>query len=312
MDIQRLYFNCPRILIALMILVFIAVQAGAQQKVQFTQYMFNGLVINPAYAGADEALSLTFIQRKQWANIENSPSTQTLSAHTLFKRKHLGLGFTLLHDKIGVHRNLSALTNIAYHLRVGQESFLSLGLQAGVRSRKSNYASLAISGAVDPRVNDASVSNTAFDFGMGIYYRSPRLHIGLSAPELLPEEFSINDTMAIRLNNMNLFLFSKYTIMVNEYFDLEPSLLLKYMKGIPISFDMNMNLVFRKVLSLGLSYRKNESLAFMLKGQLTPQLQFGYSYDHSVGEVSRASNGSHELMVNYVFRYVESKVVSPR
>jgi type IX secretion system PorP/SprF family membrane protein len=274
--------------------------------------MFNELVINPAYAGADEALSLTFIQRKQWANIENSPSTQSLSAHSLLKKKHLGFGATLVNDKIGVHRNLSALGNFAYHLKVAKNSYLSMGLQGGIHNRKSNYGMLAVNTNVDPKLYEAFVNYTAFDLGMGFYFRSPRLHVGLSAPELLPERFSLNDTISITLNNVNIFLFAKYKITVSEYIDLEPSLLLKYFKGIPLSYDMNMCLIFRKVLTLGLSYRKSESIDFMFKGQITPQLQFGYSYDHPFGEVSRLSNGSHELMVNYVFRYIQKNVTSPR
>ncbi len=309
--VSYIVFN-RSILIALALLAICNLKTVAQQKVQFTQYMFNGLVINPAYAGAEEALSLTLIQRKQWANIESSPSTQTLAAHTLFKKKHFGLGLTIINDRIGVHRNLSAMSDFAYHLRVSENSYLSMGLQAGINNRKSNYASLAGNTNVDPKLFDAAVSYTAFELGAGFYFRSPKLHIGLSAPELLPESFNINDTASVRLNNINFFLFSKYRIAVSERIDVEPSLLFKYLAGIPLSYDVNMNLIYRKVLTVGLSYRKKESIDFMLKGQFTPQLQFGYSYDHPIGEVSRVSNGSHELMINYVFRYVQSKVEPPR
>lgn len=309
--ISYLYFKKAGLVVSLLIGV-LHLNSLAQQKVQFTQYMFNGVVINPAYAGVDEALSLTFIQRKQWANIESSPSTQTLSAHTLFKKKHFGLGATIINDKIGVHRNLSALSNFAYHLKVGEQSYLSMGLQAGIDSRKSNYARLAGNANIDPKLFDATVSYTAFDLGMGFYFRSPRLHVGLSAPGLLPKRFDLNDTTSVSITDANFFLFAKYRITLNESVDLEPSLLFKYLAGIPLSYDMNMSLIFRKVLTVGLSYRKKESIDFMLRGQITPQMQFGYSYDHPVGDVSRVSNGSHELMINYVFRYVQSKIDSPR
>src|SRR5688500_18255288 len=168
-------------------IVISAVPSTAQQKVQFTQYMFNGLVINPAYAGADEALSLTFIQRKQWANIENSPSTQSLSAHTLFKKRRFGLGLTFINDRIGVHRNLCALTNYAYHLKVRQTSYLSMGTQAGFHNQKSDYSSLIGPTTTHPKLSNPHIPYTSFDFGMGMYFRSPRLHVGTSAPELLPE-----------------------------------------------------------------------------------------------------------------------------
>src|SRR4051812_11634722 len=109
-----IHFFLKMLWTVMVLTVLITRQGIAQQKVQFTQYMFNGLVLNPAYAGAEEALSLTFIQRNQWSGIENAPTTQTFSAHTLFKKKHFGMGLTMVNDKIGVHKNLSALSNYAY------------------------------------------------------------------------------------------------------------------------------------------------------------------------------------------------------
>lgn len=304
--LQLFLYSCTVSLFCLVI------PGAAQQKVQFTQYMFNGLIINPAYAGADEALNLTFIQRKQWANIESSPSTQSLSAHTLFRKKHLGLGLTIINDKIGVHKNLSILTNYAYHLQVSKDAYLSMGLLAGVHNRRSNYASLAGNTTIDPRLFDETISYTAFDLGMGLYFRSSRLHVGISAPEILPKHYSLNDSMSVELSNINFFLFAKYLIPISENIDMEPNMLIKYLAGVPLSFDLSMSMIYRKVLTLGMSYRKSESIDFMLKAQMTRQLQFGYSYDHPMGEVSRVSNGSHELMVNYVFRYAPTNVTSPR
>src|SRR5688572_23136126 len=153
------YYLLVKAIFASLLIMYVSGQnVLAQQRVQFTQYMFNGLVINPAYAGADEALSLTLIQRKQWSNVDGSPSTQSLSAHTLFGKKHFGLGMTLINDKIGIHKNLSALTNYAYHLKVGAKSYLSMGVQAGIHSRKSNYGRLAGLNNTDPKLYDASVA----------------------------------------------------------------------------------------------------------------------------------------------------------
>ena len=148
--------------------------------------------------------------------------------------------------------------------------------------------------------------------GAGIYFRSPRFHAGLSAPELLPNKVSLSDTVSVQLDRANLFFFSKYKIIVSESMALEPGLLLKYLPDLPLSYDINLSMIYRDVLSLGLSYRKKESVDFLLKAQITPQLQVGYAYDHTIGDVARLSNGSHELMINYLFRYTQSKVVNPR
>lgn len=300
------------IVLVMILLVFITGSSMAQQKVQFTQYMFNGLVINPAYAGAEEALSLTFIQRSQWTGIENAPNTQTFSGHTLFKNKHVGLGLTLINDKIGVHRNFNASANYAYHVKIKEETYLSFGLQGGVHSRKSDYTSLLGTVSNDPKLYNPYISHTFFDVGMGVYLRSNRFHLGVSAPELIPEKISINDTLSIRMSKVNYFVFSKYRATLTENIDLEPSLMIKYFSGVPLSFDLNMNLIFRKVLTIGASYRKRESIDFLLKCQVTPQLQFGYAYDYPIGDIARLTNGSHEIMVNYLFKYVQSRVTSPR
>lgn len=291
--------------------LFIAYQSVAQQKVQFSQYMFNKLFINPAYAGAEEALSLTFAHRSQWIGVENAPTTQTFSGHTQFRKKHFGVGFTVVNDKIGVHNNLSVLTNYAYHLQTGKRSFLSMGLQAGMHNARSDYASLA-GAAHDPKLYNATISETFFDFGMGVYFRSPRLHIGLSAPEFLPEKIFFNDTVSVQLSRTNFFLFSSYRITKNESLEYEPSILLKYLPGLPLSYDVNVNMIYRNVLTLGLSYRKHESIDFLLKAQVTAQLQLGYAYDYAIGDVSRLTNGSHELMVHFLFRYIQTNISSPR
>lgn len=300
------------LLLTTMVVFFQLSEISAQQKVQFTQYMFNTLVINPAYAGADEALSLTFINRNQWSGVENAPTTQTLSGHTLFKKQHLGVGLTLINDKLGVHKNLSALSSFAYHLKTGKSSYLSMGLQAGVHHKRSDYGSLAGSNNNDPKLSGAILSKAFFDVGAGFYFRSPRLHIGFSAPELIPERISINDTVSVQLSDVNYFLFSRYRFTVTENFEVEPGILLKFLHGVPLSYDLNLNFIFLKVLTMGASYRKSESVDFLMKAQITPQLQLGYAYDHPVGEISRLSNGSHELMVQYLFRYMTKKVSSPR
>jgi type IX secretion system PorP/SprF family membrane protein len=297
----------------LLLLMFFAMQQGiAQQKAQFTQYMFNGLVLNPAYAGAEEALSFTLTQRMQWVGVDDAPVTQALSAHSLVKKKNMGLGLSLVNDKIGVHQNLSIMGMYAYHIALKNSSWLSLGIQAGMNNRKSDYASLAGSSFDDPLVATSSISQTSFDVGTGIYFRSPRLQAGISAPGLLPEKSAVNDTMTVHWDRTNYFLFSRYKLAMTANIDLEPGFLLKYFPGTPISVDINLNAIFYDAITFGLSYRKEESIDFLLIGKVTPQFQFGYSYDYPIGEVADYGSGSHELMLNYRFRFEHTKVDSPR
>lgn len=285
----------------------------AQQRVQFTQYMFNGLFINPAYAGTDENLNVTFINRDQWTGIEGAPTTQTLSAHTLFKKRQFGLGLTLVNDQVGIHREVDASVCYAYRIPLGKESYLSMGLQTGVKSLRSDYASLATTNSNDPYLANLITKQMFFDMASGLYYRSPRLDVGLSIPEMMRQQFRLNDTLSIHLNNSNFFLFTRYRIIVNENIDFEPSFLIKYLNGVPLSYDVNANWVYRRAVTMGLSYRKNESADFLFKAQVSQQLQIGYAYDYPIKTVNAMNtSGSHELMLQYLFRFLKRNVTSPR
>lgn len=284
---------------------------SAQQSVQFTQYMFNGLAINPAYAGADQALSVTLVQRRQWSGVDGAPVTHTLSAHSLFKTRRIGLGVLLVNDKIGVHKNLSALSNVAYHLEVKPGSFLSFGLSAGIRHHRADFNSL-VNASPDPRVASMPIASTVLQLGTGIYYRSDAFHVGLSVPELTAPSQKANDSVRTKYQGKTLLLFSKISVPLSRAIEFQPVVLVKYFAGIPFSFDIGVNTVVDKVLTIGVSYRKRESLDALIMTQVTPQLQFGYSYDHPAGSLVRYRAPSHELMVQYLFSFKNAKVVSPR
>jgi type IX secretion system PorP/SprF family membrane protein len=307
---QTRYLFSRTILLAGLVLACLAPEGFGQQAPQFTQYMFNGLLINPAYAGAEEALSITFIDRHQWLGVENAPTTQALTAHAFFEKRKSGLGLSIINDKIGIHKNLSAQINYAYHLKTGFRSSLSAGFQAGMHSLRSNYPSLMGNGNNDPALQN-SIAETFFHFGVGFYFRSPKFHLGVSAPELIPGKISLNDTLTTSFRKTSILVFSKYRLTFSEMLQCEPSLFLKHTPGLPLSVDSNVNMIFRKVLTVGVSYRWAESVDFLLKTQLTPQLQFGYAYDYPTGPGANLSTGSHEFMVNYIFQY-DQLHVSPR
>lgn len=287
--------------------------ARAQQSAQFTQYMFNPIVINPAYAGADEALKLTLINRSQWVGVDGAPVTQGLYANSLFQRKRIGVGVSFVNDKIGIHKNQDLRGMVAYHLPVSKEATFSFGMQGGVSVSRSNYASLNTAGTtLDPQLTGAGISNTSLMMGFGAYYRARRFHLGFSMPSVLPQSNTLNDTLTVRWNRINYLLYSKYDFVLSESMRLEPSLLLKYYPGAPLSFDVNTCLIIRNALTLGLSYRHKESIDFLLRAQLTRQLQFGYSYDHVTGQVVNSSRGSHEISVSYLFKFSHNNVEAPR
>ena len=291
-------------------LLLVTTGTKAQQLPQFTQFMYNNLVINPAYAGADGALSLTLLHRSQWTGVDQAPSTQSFSAHSLIRKKQIGLGLTVIRDEIGVHKNTNILTNYAYHLNVAEKTFLSFGLQVGLTNLKSDYASLA-SAPVDPKLVN-SINETMIDFGAGLYLRSPRFNLSLSSPGLLSRTVTVNDSVSVNFKKANFMGFARYRFALSDDFDMEPGIMIKYFTTLPFSYDLNLNFIYRKVLTAGVSYRKEESIDLILRFQITSQLQFGYAYDYPVNYAARLSSASHELMLNYIFRDFKKSAASPR
>jgi type IX secretion system PorP/SprF family membrane protein len=303
----------PFAIILLLISFFIAsLQSFAQQRQQFSQYMFNGLAINPAYAGADNALNLSFYNRSQWANVEGAPTTQLFSVHSLIMQRPVGAGLMIMNDKIGVHKNLQIVASTAYHLHVGPQSHLSFGLQAGITREAFDYASLGPNANNDPKVATNMVKENFLDLGAGLFFRSRTCQVGLSAPQLLPGKVTVNDSVSVNFKRSQYFLFFKYTIPLMLNVEMEPGFLVKYMQGVPVSIDVNTNFIFNKVLLAGLSYRSKESIDFLFRANVTRQLQVGYGYDHTLGSVAKLSNASHEVMIRYLFLFSYDHVQSPR
>ncbi|MTI40606.1 PorP/SprF family type IX secretion system membrane protein [Fulvivirga lutimaris] len=283
----------------------------AQQNVQYTQYMYDGSLINPAYVGADEALSMTLVHRDQWNGLDGAPQSQTFSAHTLFKKKQFGTGIIIHRESIGIHQSFNAGANFAYHLPTGRYSYLSFGMQAAAFSRQSDYQ--AVQGTtMDPSAINGDYKETFFDASFGLYFRSKKFHMGYSASEILPRDYILGDTLAVNSDNFSHLVFTKLILPLSRSVDLTPSVLLKYYAGTPLSYDLNLNTTIHEVISLGVSYRKDESVDFLVRLNITPQFQVGYAYDNPIGSVADFAKASNELMLRYLFKFKYDKVVSPR
>ena len=299
----------------LLLLLSISINSHGQQAIQFSQYFSNQLVLNPAYAGYDDALSLTMVHRSQWTGVQGAPKTTTISGHTLFKNEHTGLGMNLISDEINIHKNMSFNGVYSYRIKTGSKSYLSLGLNAGINYHKSDYNSL-LAGIIDP--NDPSirfeqVSETAFQFGTGLFYKLPKVEFGLSAPILYSSKsangFNESETSS---TNPHYFIFAKYKMKLSPNLKLNPSFLLKKKSDWPLAYDINLEAEIKEVLMLALSYRSKETLSTIVQVKILPQMKFGYSYDIPLSEMQKRNFNSHEIMLNYIFKYNDYNTTSPR
>ena len=274
-----------------------------QQHPLFTQYMFNGLLINPAYAGSYESMNLTTLIRAQWTGFEGSPSTQTFSVHSPLRNDRVALGLITMNDIIGSTRQRSVYGAFAYRIPTGKEGKLSFGLQAGVDHRLTNLNSLNAKHSEDPLLVSEFGSESFINYGTGIYYYNNRFYSGFSIPRLLNWEHS---------HNRQLFYTSGYLFNVSHDIKLKPSFLLKLMTGVPVQVDLNCNVLFREVLWIGASFRTFSSINLLAQIQLNDQLRIGYGYDYQVNRLASVLPGSHEILLSYNFRFFRSNTISPR
>jgi len=296
----------------LFILLFcISEEANCQYSPIYSQYLMNGLAINPAYAGSRDVLSLSFSSRCQWVGFEGAPSTITVSGNMPFKNKALAMGLLLTKEKIGAQNNVSCFGNYAYRLRTN-DGFLSFGLKAGFEMMKENNAQITT------QKPDALFNNGYLlpNFGFGIYFYNSKFFIGGSVPTFLSyreKSEGIGFEAFNNTRNYNYLLSAGMLFTVNENFKLKPSTLLRYHANSPLQYDINCNFILLKdgKLWLGASYRHQDAFVGLIDFQINTQFRLGYSYDYSLGFLSNYNSGSHEIVLRYEFRYI-LKALNPK
>lgn len=303
------------ILLSVYLLTF-CYQANAQQAAMYSQYMFNTLAINPAYAGSRNVISATALYRNQWVGIAGAPETATFSIDAPVNAKRMGIGLQIYSDKAGIMTNNGALATYAYRIRMNKAT-LSFGIQGGVSQYRAEYSTVSLNQNninIDPAFSN-NLNKVLFDVGTGVYFNTDRFYIGLSAMDLLHNRFTTYQSQGMSLGNreaVHLFLSTGVVLPLNDDFKLKPSVLVKAVKGAPIEGDINMTLWIKDVVAIGAQYRTSADLAGMLELQVNPQIRLGYSYDYSTTDLRKYNSGSHEIMLRYEFGYKSSKFLSPR
>jgi type IX secretion system PorP/SprF family membrane protein len=299
-------------ILVILLLIFQSLQTLAQQSSLFSQYMFNGLAINPAYAGTHDYLNLTTLGRKQWTGVDGAPSTMTFSAHTPLKNDKVSLGTLVYADKIGIFKQYSVSGIYAYKINITSKSRLSFGLQAGVTNYVARYSELTSKDANDPNLSQTDMSGYAPSFGAGLYYYSEKFYLGISSPFLINNLLHNQQLNTSFKMSSTYFLTSGIVCKLSEEVKIKPSMLIKYVPGAPVQIDLNTNFLFKEVLWVGASLRNFSSLSFLTQFNVNEQLRIGYDYDLNLNNVSGMYRGSHEVMLNYFFSFSKKNVVTPR
>ncbi|HRH69254.1 MAG: type IX secretion system membrane protein PorP/SprF [Flavobacteriales bacterium] len=294
--------------------LFLGTALVAQQDPQFTQYMFNLLALNPAYAGSAERVSMKALTRHQWVGFTGAPTTQTLTVHSPLVHESLGIGGTIMRDSHGPVTQYGFLADISYRIFMG-DAKLAFGLKGGLNLFQGDFAELNPLVAGD-QVFQANVSSKMDpQFGFGMMYYSDRYFIGLSAPKLMRTEFFETDSLAFVSQpgqRPHYFLTGGYVFDLGLYHKFKPTFLVKAVQGAPASFDLSANFLFYEKFWLGAMYRHTDAVGALAQYHITNDFTVGYAYDYPLSTLNNYSGGSHEIMLGFDFGNKMKGVRSPR
>lgn len=288
---------------------------NAQQELMVSQYMFNGLLVNPAYAGTHDYFSASLLHRSQWTNLDGAPTSQVFAIDGPIANNKLGVGLLINNDQIGVISQLDLSANLAYHLELGTGD-LSFGIKAGGAMYSATLSDVVVWDENDQVYSANDISGKFVPkFGFGVYYHSEKFFAGVSVPVI----YSMDDNVILQGSTADNYFSQHYYVNTGMVFEpntnlaIKPSILVKYEQAAPLEVDLNCNFLLYRRLWLGAGYRTGDAIIGMIEYNITPQLRAGYSYDFTTTEIRDYSNGSHEIMLGFDFgKDVEIKKRSPR
>lgn len=292
------------------IILLLSMTASAQQDPQYTQYMYNMNVVNPAYAGSKETLSITALYRKQWSGLDGAPETITFSGHSPVNDK-VGLGLSAIKDELGPVKETNVYIDFSYTLQVSENLKLALGLKAGATFHDVGLTDLELQDDNDPLFSQ-DISNTYPNVGAGAFFYGDNFYVGLSVPNFLSSVHLDENGIKYGSEVNHYFATAGYVFQVSENTKLKPSTMVKSAFNAPLSFDVNLNALFYEKFEIGASYRLEDSFSGLIGFQATPYLRIGYAYDHVVSELDAVASASHEVILTFDLLFKQKALRSPR
>lgn len=320
-------------------LLSVSFHSNAQQEAMFSQYMFNTMAINPAYAGSRDVLSLTALGRYQWIGVPGAPTTYTFSMDMPISNEKMGFGLQASYDGIGLAKNTGIYLTYAYRVKVGPRTTLSLGVQGGAVNIRWALSEAQNVGDVDNVFNGMNDINKILpNVGGGVYLSNDRSYIGISCPQIIQNpltnyNFPKTDSSVAQASRTKRHFFLMMGFVLGKgNFKVKPSTMVRYTQGSPLGFDGNINFWIKDKISFGVSGRISQFQNFsqvegfdaavgMLELQLTPQFRLGYAYDFTSNRLNDPSKKgvsrlmgipTHEAMIRYEFGYAKNKILTPR
>lgn len=283
----------------------------AQQDAQYTQYMYNTVNINPAYAGSRGVMSIFGLHRTQWVGLDGAPVTNAFSLNTPISNSNLGIGLSFVNDRLGPTNDNTISADVSYTLQMANDYKLSFGVKASGNLFNLDVNKLNPTNAGDPNLQNFN-NEFSPNFGAGVYLHSDKLYLGLSVPNFMEDSKYNDNDVAVFKERMNFYFIGGYVFDLSPSIKFKPAVLSKVVKGAPLQVDASANFLFFDKLMLGAAYRWDAAASALAGFQVTDGLFIGYSYDRETTKLRNYNSGSHEVFLRFELFNKVSKMVSPR
>jgi len=296
------------------ILYFLVIKSFGQFDPMYSQYMRNMILINPGYAGIDDYSSMSLLHRQQWVGFEGAPTTTALSFHGPISRKRIGVGSSLIHDKVGPYNQLDFNLYFAYHLRISEKINIGSGFNGNVNYTSFDFSNLKGSKEFDPLFSP-NTSRTLPNLGVGLLLYSRNWYFGFSLPRLFEASFNKNSNMNYvnsSKKQRSYFVNGGYIFNIGTYWKFKPATTLRISENLPLNGEFTANLILKDAFGFGAMYRLGESTGINLYYQINKKMSMGYAFDIPTWGGLAYSYGSHEVMLKFDFNKKEIDIVSPR
>jgi type IX secretion system PorP/SprF family membrane protein len=299
-------------------LIFFALMAllsvYAQQEAQFTQYMYNTINVNPAYAGSRNVMSVFVLNRSQWIGLDGAPTTNTAAIHSPISNSNLGIGFSVVNDRIGISDENNIATDLSYFVKTNQNFKLSFGLKFTFNFLSINFNRLTLREPADYAISQQNNINNRFspNIGAGVFYYSEKTYLGLSVPQVFQTRYYDDNVKSQASERLHFYLIAGRVFDINDVMKFKPATLVKLVTGAPLQVDLSTNFLFNEKLSLGVAYRLKAAMSAMVGFQISDSWNIGYGYDLETTKLANYNSGSHEIFLRYEFFKSYDKIISPR
>lgn len=295
-------------------LFLMASLALAQQDPQYTQYMYNTINVNPAYAGSRGVTSIFLLHRAQWIGLDGAPVTNTASIHKPINNSKLGYGVSFVNDQIGISDENTMSLDISYSVKASESYQLSFGIKGSANFLNVDYTKLTIRDPEDIFLSQqANIDNRLSpNFGAGIYLHSDRTYFGISVPNFLETKHYDDNVSSLASERMHFYFITGTVFDLNPSLKFKPALMTKMVQGAPLQVDISGNFLINDKVFLGAAYRWSAAVSAMVGFQVSDAWHIGYAYDADTTKLSNYNSGSHEIFLRYELFGNYGKIVSPR